>query len=100
MIIPCINSTSACDRGGRVAFVDGGRVLLGLPGAPGCTTTGGSVCRARAAAQVKPVGTLATSSMPHNNAGPVTEWSIRLRRKWESFHFDAQLIIIQCSHAN
>src|SRR5882757_10660683 len=46
MIMPCMNSTSACDRGGSVALVDGGRVLLGLPGAPGCTTTGvaGSVC--------------------------------------------------------
>src|SRR5437867_3495485 len=40
MIMPCINSTSACESGGSVAFVEGGSVLLGLPGAPGCTTTG------------------------------------------------------------
>src|SRR6202051_4661639 len=51
MIMPCMNSTSACDRGGSVALVDGGRVLLGLPGAPGCTTTGvaGSLCCAHIA---------------------------------------------------
>src|SRR5437763_16113369 len=40
MIMPCMNSTSACERGGSAAFVDGGSVLLGLPGAPGCTTAG------------------------------------------------------------
>src|SRR5690349_7513084 len=40
MIMPCMNSTSAGDRGGRVPFVDGGSVLLGFPGAPVCTTTG------------------------------------------------------------
>src|SRR5260370_36195156 len=39
MIMPCMNSTSACERGGSLALVDAGRVLLGLPGAPGCTTT-------------------------------------------------------------
>src|SRR5690349_9578385 len=40
MIMPCINSTSACESGRSAAFVEGGSVLLGLPGAPGCTTTG------------------------------------------------------------
>src|SRR5215467_9282593 len=40
MIMPCMNSTSACESGGSVAFVEGGSVLLGSPGAPGCTTTG------------------------------------------------------------
>src|SRR5437016_3661674 len=40
MIMPCMNSTSACERGGSVAFIDGGSVLVGLPGAPGCTTAG------------------------------------------------------------
>lgn len=41
-----MNSTSADDRGGRLALVDEGNVLLGMPGAPGCTTTGfpGEVC--------------------------------------------------------
>src|SRR5260370_1627564 len=37
-IMPCMKSTFAGDRGGSVALVDGGSVLLGLPGAPGCTT--------------------------------------------------------------
>src|SRR5260370_35899901 len=56
MIMPCRNSTSACDRGGSVALVDGGSVLLGLPGAPGCTTTGvaGSVCCAHIADEMNP----------------------------------------------
>ena len=46
MIMPCMNSTSASERGGKVPLVVGGKVLLGVPGAPGCTTTGvaGSVC--------------------------------------------------------
>jgi hypothetical protein len=35
MIMPCMNSTSACERGGSVALVEGGNVLLGFPGAPG-----------------------------------------------------------------
>jgi len=56
MIMPCMNSTSACDRGGNLALVDGGRGLLGLPGAPGCTTTGvaGSVCCDHIAEQKNP----------------------------------------------
>src|SRR6266481_2833780 len=74
MIMPCMNSTSACDRGGSVALVDGGSVLLGLPGAPGCTTTGfaGSVCRALIAEEKtpaghkKPVETLAASNIPRS----------------------------------
>jgi hypothetical protein len=53
-----------------VAFVDGGSVLLGLPGAPGCTTTGvaGSACCARTEQQKKPVAEFAASSMPHSTA--------------------------------
>lgn len=50
MIMPCMNSTSACDRGGSVALVDAGSFLVGCPGAPGWTTTGvvASGCCARA----------------------------------------------------
>src|ERR1041384_6183091 len=50
MIIPCMNSTSAGDRGGSFPVVDAGSFLLGFPGAPGCTITGGaeSVCARRA----------------------------------------------------
>src|SRR5260370_27046523 len=73
MIMPCMNSTSAFDRGGSVPFVDGGSVLLGLPGAPGCTTTGvaGSVCCAYAGEEKKPAHALAVSRMPHSRAGPL-----------------------------
>src|SRR5580658_9316667 len=61
--MPCMNSTSAGDRGGKVAFVDDGSVLLGAPGAPGCTTTGfaGSGCWA-AAGNRKSAETPAASS--------------------------------------
>jgi hypothetical protein len=67
-----MNSTSACDRGGSVALVDGGSVLLGLPGAPGCTTTGfaGFVCCGRPLERKKSVGALAASNTPHNIADP------------------------------
>ena len=89
MIMPCMNSTSACDRGGSVALVDGGSVLLGLPGAPGCTKTGvaESVCCAHIAEEKrpgedgKPVGALVASSMPHSTTDPLAEWSFRLQQK-------------------
>src|SRR5215469_12328727 len=38
-IMPCMNSASAVDAGGRTALVEEGNFLLGDPGAPGCTTT-------------------------------------------------------------
>src|ERR1700676_4347282 len=77
MIMPRMNSTSAWDLGGSVAFVDGGSVLLGLPGAPGCTTTGvaGSVCCARAGEEKKTAGALTASSVPHSTADALSEWS-------------------------
>src|SRR5580704_7208793 len=86
MIMPCMKSTSACDRGGSAARVDGGSVLLGFPGAPGCTTTGGgaeSVCCACAAKQKKPVATLAarTASAAHSNTDALAELSPLLGRK-------------------
>ena len=45
MIMPCINSTSFADAGGNVPLVEGGSVLVGLPGAPGWTIAG--VCWAQ-----------------------------------------------------
>src|ERR1700722_10068532 len=56
MIMPCMKSTSACDRGGNVPLVEGGNFLLGWPGAPGCTTAGvlAPVCCARATEKNKP----------------------------------------------
>src|SRR5271165_5400156 len=61
--MPCINATSAEDRGGRVGRVDDGNALLGAPGAPGCTTTGfaGSARCAPAAAERKTAATPAAS---------------------------------------
>src|SRR5260370_1585370 len=73
MIMPWTDSTSAFVRGGSVPLVDGGSVLLGLPGAPGCTTTGvaRSVCCAYAGEEKKPAHALAVSRMPHSRAGPL-----------------------------
>src|SRR6266853_2648851 len=96
MIMPCMNSTSACDRGGSVGLVDGGSVRLGLPGAPGCTTTGfaGSVCCAHLAGEKRPVKqkktaeALAARNMPHSTPDPLPEWSLRLRRKQYRSQFD------------
>jgi len=76
-----MNCTSACDLGGSVALVDGGNVLLGLPGGPGCTTTGfaGSVCCAlitgekRPMEQKKPAEAHAVSNLPHSTADPLAE---------------------------
>jgi hypothetical protein len=70
MIMPCMNSTSACDRGGSKPFVDAGSVLLGLPGAPGCTITGlaGSFCCEPAGQQKKNVQPPAASMPPHSSA--------------------------------
>ncbi|HEY6968953.1 MAG TPA: hypothetical protein VJA94_07110 [Candidatus Angelobacter sp.] len=54
-----MKSTSAWDLGGSFAVVDGGSFLLGLPGAPGWTITGGAAaCCARAEEQKKYPGPL------------------------------------------
>src|ERR1700741_4459309 len=81
MIMPCMNSTSACDLGGKVPFVDGGSVLLGWPGAPGCTTTGfvESVCFANTLEEKKIGMALTASNMPHSILRPCT--SIRFDAK-------------------
>src|SRR5271154_3421164 len=92
MIMPCMNSTSARDTGGRVAFVDGGSVLLGFPGAPGCTTTGfvaESVCCAGTAEDMKPVKALAVTSMPNTARTVRAVWRLVLRCPRQSIHFGA-----------
>src|ERR1051325_2139064 len=65
MIIPCMKSTSACERGGSVALVEGGRVLLGCPGAPGGTGTGfaESACGVWTLEQNEAAGVAAANSM-------------------------------------
>src|SRR5689334_11474346 len=59
MIMPCMNSMSFGELGGNVARVSGGSVLVGWPGAPGCTMTGVAVaaCCAQTGADNKPVRT-------------------------------------------
>src|SRR5258707_589425 len=88
-----INPPAACDRGGSFALVDGGSVLLGFPGAPGCTITGlaGSLSCARAVEQKEAAGVPAASSMPYSTADLLAEWRPRLSRK--RLHFAVQLNI-------
>ena len=59
-----MNCTSAGEAGGSVALVVGGRVRVGLPGAPGWTTTGvdGAVCCAQTRKENKLARELATAS--------------------------------------
>src|SRR5580700_448241 len=86
MIMPCMNSTSACDRAGSVPLVDGGSVLLGLPGAPGCTTTGPAA---------EPAAALAASSTPHRAAHALAERirALDATRIPSSFDFNASVRI-------
>lgn len=48
MIMPCINAMSAFDLCGATPEVEDGSFLLGVPGAPGCTTETESVAACRA----------------------------------------------------
>src|SRR5215471_18224972 len=79
MIMPCMNSTSARESGGNLAFVDGGRVLVGWPGAPGCTTTGveESRCCETEGKGKKTTKAVAGSNMLHNRAGFFAGWTSR-----------------------
>src|SRR3981189_2372129 len=103
--MPFMNSTSACDRGGSVPFVVGGNVLLGLPGAPGCTITGfapsASCARTlegkrppgqkKPAEQKKTAEAIEAGSTPLCGANPLTDRSSRWRRKRRTFQFGASL---------
>ncbi|HSK42780.1 MAG TPA: hypothetical protein VLA83_02715 [Candidatus Binatia bacterium] len=73
-----MNAASACERGGSCPVADAGNLLLGLPGAPGWTTTGaaGAVC-ARAAKQEKAAIALAAENKPT----PQNTARTRLREK-------------------
>ena len=80
MIIPCMNCTSAGERGGSVALVDGGKVRVGWPGAPGWTTTGvaGLVCCAQTGSENNNASVLPAIT-PIRHAEPfITDWSWRL----------------------
>src|SRR5271170_3856025 len=100
MIIPCMNSTSACVRAGKTPLVDGGRVLLGCPGAPGCTTTGpvaGFDCCPRTGNESKAAAALDASSTAHTSAETLAErgsgW--HAPRKRPSLDFSSSLDIFR-----
>src|ERR1700691_6507440 len=98
MIMPCVNATSAGERAGSTPFVDGGRILLGFPGAPGCTTTGAvaeSVCCARKARERNAAAALAASSTPLSAAHILAarRCDMHATRKRASLEFRASLNI-------
>src|SRR5215469_12991480 len=64
--MPCMNCTSAGDAGGSLPLVVDGRVFVGLPGAPGWTTTGGfeSACGAKGAKENALASEVPDISMP------------------------------------
>src|ERR1700722_19666648 len=97
MIIPCMNSISACEGRGSVALVEAGSFLLGCPGAPGCTTTGldGFVCCARGEAVKKPEQILDARRNPDSNVHPLPVSCPRLRRIPQSFTLAAYLNIFR-----
>jgi hypothetical protein len=84
MIIPCINSTFFVELGGNFALVFAGKFLVGCPGAPGCTTTGGdngSPFCPNAVTDKKHTNAKAAASPPRNPATPVTGRNLGLTLK-------------------
>ena len=78
MIIPCMNCTSAGEVGGSVALVEGGKFRVGLPGAPGCTTTGVGVvgCCAQIGSENKPRSVMAAIIPLRSAAIPGAVWNL------------------------
>ena len=70
MIMPCMNCASAGEVGGNAALVVEGRVRVGLPGAPGWTTTGvpGAACCAQTLKENKLAKVLAAASTQEHAA--------------------------------
>jgi hypothetical protein len=72
MIMPCMNSTSACDRCGACPVVEAGSLLLGIPGAPGCTIGAASDCAC--CARISPPGNAQLSAANATDAaGPTAQ---------------------------
>src|SRR5580658_9863512 len=99
MIMPCMNATSAGERAGRTPFVEDGSVLVGFPGAPGCTTTGAVAesvcCAARKGRELNAAPALAASSTPHSAAQILSAWrcGMHATRKRSILEFSASLNI-------
>ncbi len=83
MIIPCMNSTSFCERGGSVALLEDGSVRVGWPGAPGCTTTGGALesdCCEQTGSAKKHVRAPAAMIPRRDSARKIADCSFALKR--------------------
>ena len=70
MIMPCINSTSAGESGGKLGRVDAGNVFVGSPGKPGCTTTAAEPATATVAGPAATIAGPAASTKAVLAAGP------------------------------
>src|SRR5215813_8945441 len=83
MIMPCMNSTSAGDSGGNFALLEGGRILVGWPGAPGCTTTGAvePSCAERAGEGPEAKRNAAASHRAHRGRR-ILAFAIARRSRW------------------
>ena len=78
--MPCMKSTSACANGGKLGLVPAGNVVLGWPGAPGCTTTGCDVpAWPHAGATNNPAEPLKAASKPNTDATTVADLVLSLR---------------------
>jgi hypothetical protein len=87
MIIPCMNCTSAAERGGSVALVVAGNVRVGWPGAPGCTMTGvvRSLCWAQTGSAKKAVRIVAIISPLRHAATAFSERRLGLSLQYKDF---------------
>ena len=92
--MPCMNSTSISASCGRLGLVDNGRVLLGSPGAPGCTRTGArtgvgaeSGCWPSAGTGNRPGDAVPARSTPSSATTPVADSGLSLRGRRHNFNF-------------
>src|SRR5260370_22741002 len=93
MIIPCMNSTSAAESGGSVACVEAGKVLVGSPGAPGCTTAGVGGSPACCASRGEPhtaAPTPTPSSMPKSATTFAANSNLCFKGKQQILNFEGK----------
>src|SRR5277367_689403 len=100
MIMPCMNSTSACETCGTTAVVEGGSVLLGAPGAPGSTigATLGVACWARAETAGKLQSNAAIAQSKNTKAGALKASGLLAGLEKSSLNLPVVSGIIRCSH--
>jgi hypothetical protein len=78
-----MNSMSFGEVGGRLALVEAGSVLVGWPGAPGCTTAGGASCAHTTCGTNARAAT--ASGTKCDDAIPISEHSLDLKLDGSDF---------------